>query len=90
MLVEVIRSFDLVEAICAKSFLDSRGVWSFIQNEHHITMSSGMLSVALGGYRILTAPDDAAEARRWLAAAEAGADSLDDDFDKNDLSLTLR
>ena len=46
--------------------------------------------MALGGCRILTALDDIAEARRWPEAAEAGEDRLDDDFDENDLSLTLR
>ncbi len=88
MLVEVFRSFDLVEAICAKSFLDSRGVYSFIQNEHHITQSGGLLGVALGGYRILAAHSDAAEARRWLAEARAGEDRLDVDFDENEISPT--
>ena len=89
MLVEVFRSFDLVEAICAKSFLDSRGVFSFIQNEHHITQSSGLLGVALGGFRIVVAAADATEARRALVEADAGGLALDEDFDEDSVSNSL-
>lgn len=88
-LVEVYWSFDLGEAICAKSYLDAYDIFSFIRNEHHITMSGGTLGLALGGYRILTILEKAPEARRLLAAAEDGESSLDDGFEENQLSLSL-
>jgi hypothetical protein len=88
-LVEVYWTLDLFDAVCAKSFLDSCGLYSFLQNEHHITQSSGTLGLALGGYRLLVIEDDAAEAVRLLAAAEAGEMALDDEFEESNVSLSL-
>jgi hypothetical protein len=86
-LVEVYWTFDLVDAICARSFLDSRGFCSFLRNEHHITQSSAMLGLALGGYLILVIEDDAMEAKSLLKAAAANEHCLDDEFDESQISL---
>ncbi len=85
-LVEVRQTYDLSEALCAKSFLDSCGIFSFVQNEHHITMSSGVLGVALGGFRILVSSEDAIEAKRQFEAADANKYELNDDFDESRIS----
>jgi hypothetical protein len=88
-LVEIRRTWDLGEALCIKSFLDSRGIYSLIQNEHHITMTGGCLSIALGGFRIAVAIEDAKECGALLAAADASACSLGDEFDEDTVSLSL-
>lgn len=86
-LIEIHRAYELTEAICARSFLDAHGIPVFLQNEHHITMSSGTLSLALGGYRFLVSASFAAEAKRLLNKAATGANALDETFDEATLSL---
>lgn len=86
-LVEVYSTFELVDAICVRSFLDSRGFCTFLQNEHHITQSSGMLGLALGGYRIMVIDEDAKEARNLLKTAEDGEHRLDEEFKESLVSL---
>lgn len=88
-LVEVRRTWDLGEAICLKSFLESQDIYSFIQNEHHLTMTGGILGAALGGYRIVVASEDAQKAREILMAADAEDYSLGEDFDEGRLSSSL-
>jgi len=88
-LVEVYSPSELIDAICARSFLDAYGFCTFLYNEHHITQSSGMLGLALGGYRILVAEEDASEAKRLLSAAMEGEFQLDDRFDESQLLLSL-
>ena len=48
-----------------------------------------MLSLALGGYQILVNSEDAAEALKFLTAAENGEFELAPDFDENQLSHSL-
>ena len=86
-LVAIFVTFDLTEAICVRSFLDSRGIFTFLQNEHHITQSTGTLAAALGGYRLLVADADVQDARRLLQEAAAEKHSLAEDFDEGDVSL---
>ncbi|MEQ8179640.1 MAG: hypothetical protein RIC52_01540 [Amphiplicatus sp.] len=81
-LVEIHYEYDLVDAICAYSFLDSHGVYAIIQNENHLRNTASLLSVALGGYRILVHSADAEEARRLFGAARRGEHRLPDDFDE--------
>lgn len=88
-LVEIRRTLDLGEALCIKAFVNAREIYTFVQNEHHITQSSGMLSLALGGFRIVVAAEDAAEARRVLADADAGEFALQEDFDDSSISTSL-
>lgn len=57
-LVEIRRTMDLGEAPCIKAFLNARGIYVLVQNEHHITQSGGMFSVGLGGFRIVVAAED--------------------------------
>lgn len=82
VLVEIHYEYDLADAICAYSFLNSNGVCVFIQNEHHLRATASMLSVALGGYRILVPSADAKQARLLLSAAKRGEYCLPDDFDE--------
>jgi len=88
-LVEIRRTWDLGEALCIKSFLDAREICALILNEHHITQTSGMLNLALGGFRIAVAAEDAAEAGQALAAADSGDVALADDFDEGSISTSL-
>ncbi len=88
-LVEIRRTLDLGEALCIKAFLDAREIYTFVQNEHHITQSSGMLSLAPGGFRIVVAAEDAKEARRALAEADTGELTLQEDFDEGSISASL-
>ncbi|MEM8936231.1 MAG: hypothetical protein AAGC77_07480 [Pseudomonadota bacterium] len=66
-LVEIASFFDQEEAHCARGFLLSRGIYTFFQDEHHLTVAP-WLSIALGGYRLLGRPKDAEEAQRLLKA----------------------
>lgn len=56
-LVQFTRYFDPEETYCAKSYLQSHGIETIIQNEHHLTMAP-WLSIALGGYRLLGMSED--------------------------------
>ncbi len=88
-LVEICQTLDLGEALCIKAFLNAQEIYTFVQNEHHITQSSGMLSLALGGFRIVVAAEDAKEARRLLAQADSGELALQEDFDEGSISTSL-
>lgn len=85
-LVEAYWSLELFAAICVKSFLESRDIPVFLWNEHHITQSSGVLGLALGGYRVMVVDHDAIKAFDLLKAAEANEYRLDDDFDESLIS----
>jgi hypothetical protein len=51
-LVEIANFLAPEEAVCANSFLQSRGINSFLRNEHHLTVDPA-LRVALGGYALV-------------------------------------
>ena len=89
-LVEIRQTLDLGEALCIKAFLNAREIYTFVQNEHHITQSGGVLSLTLGGYRIVVAAEDALEARRALAEADSGDIALQEDFDEGLISTSRR
>lgn len=88
-MITVYKAIELTDVICARSFLDAHGFFTWLRNEHHITQSSGMLSLALGGYQILVIDEDTAEAINLFMAAENGKLELAPDFDENQLSLSL-
>lgn len=88
-LVEIHRSYELADALCAWSFLDAHGIPVFLHNEHHITASGGTLSFALGGYRFVVSSAFAAEAKRLLNEAASGTNALDETFDETALTLSL-
>ena len=66
MLVEIAHFYDPEEAYCARGYLGAQGVHTVIQNEHHLNVAP-LLRVALGGYRLLAASEDANDAKRLLA-----------------------
>lgn len=86
-LVEVTRFIDPEEAYVANSFLNSRGIKTIIQNEHHLT-TAPHLRIGLGGYRILCGSSDREAARNALNACRAnepsetreGSDDTKDNF----------
>ncbi|NOX94469.1 MAG: hypothetical protein GXP04_05045 [Alphaproteobacteria bacterium] len=75
-LVQVAQYFDPEEAYCAKGYLQSYGIDTIIQNEHHLTMAP-WLRVALGGYRLLVFSDLEEDARQALKSV-----STSDGFEK--------
>ncbi len=66
MLVEIAHFYDPEEAYCARGYLGAQGVHTVIQNEHHLNVAP-LLRVALGGYRLLAASEDANDAKQLLA-----------------------
>ena len=79
-LVEIAQFYDVEEAFCAKGYLQSRGIDTFIQNEHHLNVAP-WLRVALGGYRLLglseykKAAAQALDEVSKIRVAEAAADA---------------
>lgn len=69
-LVQIAQFYDPEEAYCAKSYLQSHGIETFVQNDHHLTMAP-WLRVALGGYRLLAIDTEAAEARKALSEVQS-------------------
>ncbi|MEM9616927.1 MAG: hypothetical protein AAF936_03110 [Pseudomonadota bacterium] len=69
-LVQIAQFYDPEEAYCAKSYLQSHGIDTFVQNDHHLTMAPWM-RVALGGYRLLAVDTEAAEAKKALSEVQA-------------------
>ena len=67
-LVEIAHFYDPEEAYCARGFLQTHGIDTIIQNEHHLNMAPS-LRVALGGYRILGVSEQREEAVRVLRKA---------------------
>ena len=75
-LVEIAHFYDPEEAYCARGFLQTHGIDTIIQNEHHLNMAPS-LRVALGGYRILGVSEQREEAVRVLRkASEAEENTL--------------
>ena len=64
-LVRVAHYYDPEEAQCAKSFLQSCGIYVYLKNEHHLSVSPS-LRFALGGYPLLTVSQEAEEAHGLL------------------------
>lgn len=64
-LVEIAHFYDPEEAYCAKGYLQSNGVETILQNDHHLTMAPWM-RVALGGYRLMATSDDEDAAKEAL------------------------
>lgn len=85
--VEVYRALEYSDVICVRSYLDAQGFFTLLLNEHHITQSSAVLSLALGGYQILVPVTDAAEAKSLLSVATEGEFRIGEDFDESQLSL---
>ena len=65
-LIEIAHFYEPEEAYCAKGYLQSLGIETIIQNEHHLA-TNPMMRVALGGYPLLAASAHAEEARFALA-----------------------
>ncbi|GJL91025.1 hypothetical protein [Hyphococcus sp.] len=88
-LVEVARFYDPEEAYCAKSFLLSNGIDSFVQNDHYLTMAPWM-RIALHGYGLQVTASSEEEATQLLRSVAASQptpevslmvnDAGDDDF----------
>ena len=64
-LVEIARFYDPEEAYCAKSFLLSNGIDSFVQNDHYLTMAP-WLRFALNGYGLQVMASFEQDARTLL------------------------
>jgi hypothetical protein len=69
-LVEVARFLDLSEAQTAAAALRASGIEVFLQNENW-GQTEAYLQIAMGGFRIWTPEEDAAEARTFIAACRA-------------------
>ncbi|MAW78864.1 MAG: hypothetical protein CMI63_01395 [Parvularcula sp.] len=71
-LVEIARFYDPEEAYCARSFLLSNGIDSFVQNDHYLTAAPWM-RIALQGYGLqvmASAENDARMLLDTIGAAE--------------------
>lgn len=69
-LIEIARFYDPEEAYCAKSFLLSNGIDSFVQNDHYLTMAPWM-RIALHGYGLqvmASSEDNARTLLRYIGA----------------------
>jgi hypothetical protein len=65
-LVEIARFLDLTEAQAAASALRASGVEVFVQNENWGQVEA-YLQLAMGGFRLWTPEEDAADAQAFLA-----------------------
>ena len=66
-LVEIARFLDLTEAQAAASALRASGVPVFMQNENW-GQTEAYLQLAMGGFRLWTPEEEAADARAFLAS----------------------
>ncbi|PQA87494.1 hypothetical protein [Hyphococcus luteus] len=69
-LVEIARFYDPEEAYCARGYLRSCGIETFVQNEHHLAVAPH-LRVALGGYGLFLTDALADEAKAALMDLDA-------------------
>lgn len=69
-LVEIARFYDPEEAYCARSFLLSNGIDSFMQNDHYLTMAPWM-RIALDGYGLQVTASSEGDARTLLETVSA-------------------
>lgn len=79
--LETVAQFnDPVDAQLLQGRLQAEGIPTFLADEQLI-QANRLLSIALGGVRVQVSGDDAAQARRVIAALEAGEYALDEDSD---------
>ncbi len=77
-LVEIARFYDPEEAYCAKSFLLSNGIDSFVQNDHYLTMVPWM-RIALHGFGLQVMASCEDDARMLLQTIGAALPEVTDD-----------